>query len=118
MSIEDITIKDKEENDLKEEALADSLVNIKSKKALEKDLNELYKTKKFSIMLIDAKNFKKYNDVYGLKFHNDLIKAIGVKLDKMALQFNASIYHYDSDKFFIVTNHNLSLIHISEPTRR
>lgn len=106
MSIEDITIKDKEENDLKEEALADSLVNIKSKKALEKDLNELYKTKKFSIMLIDAKNFKKYNDVYGLKFHNDLIKAIGVKLDKMALQFNASIYHYDSDKFFIVTNHN------------
>ena len=67
---------------------------------MEKDLNELYKTKKFSIMLIDAKNFKKYNDVYGLKFHNDLIKAIGVKLDKMALQFNASIYHYDSDKFF------------------
>ena len=36
MSIEDITIKDKEENDLKEEALADSLVNIKIKKGFGK----------------------------------------------------------------------------------
>ena len=106
MSIEDITLKDKEERSLKEEALSDSLVNIKSKKALENDLTLLYKTKKFSIMLMDAKNFKKYNDVYGLKFHNDLIKAIGLKLDEMAFQFNASIYHYDSDKFFIVINHN------------
>lgn len=106
MSIEDITAGKAKEAQLINESLSDALVNIKSFKALDSDIIELYKTKKFSIMLMDAKNFKKYNDVYGLKFHNDLIKAIGLKLDKIKDDYKASIYHYDSDKFFIIINNN------------
>ncbi len=106
ISIEDITKRANEENELIKASFSDSLVNIKSVKALENDLAELYKTKKFSIMLMDAKDFKKYNDVYGLRFHNDLIKAIGLKLDGMRNDFKASIYHYDSDKFIIIIPNN------------
>ena len=106
MSIEDVSLREKEKNALLDESLSDSLVNIKSIKALENDLYELYKEKKFSIMLIDAKDFKKYNDTYGIKFHNDLIKAIGLKLDYLKEKYKADIYHYDSDKFFIVIPNN------------
>ena len=57
-------------------------------------------------MLFDAKNFKLYFDIYGLKFHNDLIRAIGLKLLEIKDKYQALMYHYDSDKFIVILKIN------------
>lgn len=105
-SICDISDKILNDNKLIKESYKDSLTTIKSYKNFIKDLEEYNKTKKYSVMLIDAKDFKYYSDIYGIKFHNDLIKAIGLKLNNLSVKYESVSYHYDSDKFLIIIPKN------------
>lgn len=105
-SLCDISSKIINENKLIKESYKDSLTTIKSYKRFILDLEQYNKTKKYSVMLIDAKDFKYYCDIYGIKFHNDLVKAIGLELNELSIKYESTSYHYDSDKFLIVIPKN------------
>ncbi|MGL4949489.1 MAG: EAL domain-containing protein [Anaeroplasmataceae bacterium] len=67
------------------------------------DVKEIFEEKKFSICILDIKNFKRFSDIYGIKFSNDLIKAMGITLLKVIEKYkNVDVYHFDSDKYIIL----------------
>lgn len=102
----DVTNDIKQQQNLNERASLDSLTPLKGFRGFEEDILTLNHEKKYSIMLFDAKNFKLYFDIYGLKFHNDLIKAIGLKMLDLKDKYQAYLYHYDSDKFIVILKMN------------
>lgn len=104
--IEDVSDDIKLKGKLHDKATLDSLTPLKGFRGFEEDIKELNKDKKYSVMLFDAKNFKLYFDIYGLKFHNDLIKAIGMKMQELSEKYQALMYHYDSDKFIVILKMN------------
>lgn len=87
-------------------ASVDPFTKLDSLNLLKQELKELNLIKHYSFVLFDAKHFKLYKDVYGIKFATDLILAIGIKLNEIVKKYDSKCYHYDSDKFIILLNNN------------
>ena len=99
----DITKDRQTVNEIREDAYNDSISKVFTKRKLDIDLDELIETNKFSLIMLNINDFKKYNELYGFEFGDQLIYAIGMYLkeyQKLAL----SIYHYDSDRFVLAIN--------------
>lgn len=102
----DRTIDEHMINEYKKTAEEDSFTRLKSLNHLKDTLETLYLDRKFSFVLLDAKHFKLYKDVYGQAFARDLILAIGLKLKKILQDYDGYAYHYDSDQFIILLKNN------------
>lgn len=103
--LEDKTEEYSEYLKLKKKSEEDVMTNLPSLNEFKERLKILEIDKKYSFILIGAKNFKLYKDVYGLKFSNDLIIAISLKL-KSSIKNDMYLYHYDSDKFILIVPKN------------
>ena len=97
--INDITDKVKKDEEKAFMALYDPLSGLYNKMKLDNDLDLLIKTNKFSLLALNIIDFKKYNDIYGYDFGDQLIFATGKYLKEY--DENITAYHFDGDKFIV-----------------
>lgn len=97
--INDITDKIKREEENVKMAQYDPLSGLNNKMKLDSDLDNLIKGNKFSLLALNIINFKKYNDIYGYDFGEQLIFAVGKYLKEY--DDKITCYHLDGDKFVV-----------------
>lgn len=84
-----------EENELM--AHFDPLSGLYNKSKLYNDLKVMIEENKFSLFALNIIDFKRYNEIYGYDFGDQLIFAVGKYLKEY--DPNNSAYHLDGDKF-------------------
>lgn len=97
--INDISQKVKEEENALLMAHYDPISGLYNKSKLSYDIYELVKEGKFSLLAFNVIDFKKYSDIYGLDFADQLVYAIG----KYFKEYDSanSVYYLGGDKFVL-----------------
>lgn len=82
-------------NELKEQALRDTLTNLPNRRAfnikLTKIGHQLHKTQSLTVMMIDIDCFKKFNDYYGHLKGDEAIAKVASILEEVAEKYNAFV---------------------------
>lgn len=103
--IEDISEYENTKNELVKLAYTHPLSKLNSELKLMMDIKDALPTKKFSLVLLDVKDFKLYSDLYGINFSNQLVYAIAKELTgAFENEFNVSVYHIDRDRYALLCN--------------
>ena len=100
--INDITDKVKQDEENVKMAQFDPISGLNNKMKLDNDLDNLISGNKFSLLALNIIDFKKYNDIYGYDFGDQLIFAVGKYLKEYDEKITC--YHYDGDKFVVSIN--------------
>ncbi|RUM65431.1 MAG: GGDEF domain-containing response regulator [Sulfurospirillum sp.] len=78
--------------------LHDSLTGLKNRAAL---IAELQKSKYAGLILIDIDNFHNYNELYGMKIGNDVLKGVASWLKQSSLGKRYEVYRIHADRFIL-----------------
>ena len=101
-SLLDITEKKKDEERLQKMLYEDSLTGLKNRLCFEKDMEERLKISgaKGSLLYMDIRNFKLYNELFGHQFGNRVLKEFAYMLN---LYFATAygIYRFSGDEFLV-----------------
>ncbi|MCK5762701.1 MAG: bifunctional diguanylate cyclase/phosphodiesterase, partial [Clostridiales bacterium] len=99
----DITEKREYENELRYLAYHDRLTGLKNRYKLEKDLKKFIKRDRlFSLFYIDLCDFKQFNDAFGHKYGDLLLKKIA---ETLLHNYNEDIlYRWQGDEFIIISD--------------
>ncbi len=108
-SLMDITEKKKTQERIDHMLYTDMLTGMKNRYCYEIELDEWLSNPnaKGSILCIDIRNFKLYNEIFGHSFGNKILKGFA-KLLPMYIPDNRGVYRLDGDEF---------LIHLGEYTQ-
>lgn len=103
--VEDITEATKINDKLVDLAYNDPLSKLKTKACLFNDLDLALENKKFAIAIISLANYKMYFDIYGYKFADDLVYAVGKTINSIKTLYKGlEVYHLENDKFLLLFN--------------
>lgn len=108
-SLMDITEKKKTQERMDHMLYTDMLTGMKNRYCYEMELGEQLSNPdaKGSILCIDIRNFKLYNEIFGHNFGNQILKEFA-KMLPMYIPDNRGLYRLDGDEF---------LVHLGEYTR-
>lgn len=81
------------------------LTRLPGNQTIEHKLKEIIKQEKFSILYFDLDNFKTYNDTYGFKKGDDLLKSTANLLKKTCDKNELFLGHIGGDDFIAVLDH-------------
>ncbi|MFD1706130.1 GGDEF domain-containing protein [Siminovitchia sediminis] len=81
------------------------LTGLPGNHMIEAKLKEILHKDQFSVLYIDLDHFKAYNDTYGFKRGDDLLKTIGELLKKVLHQDQAFLGHIGGDDFVAILPH-------------
>lgn len=103
---EQIKLKNEKLNRL---AITDALTGIFNRREFEKRLSKLWReppqhNPHFSILLIDADNFKKINDTYGHLAGDECLKSLSSILEKTVSDSLGCLARYGGEEFIILLN--------------
>ncbi|MEA2049525.1 MAG: EAL domain-containing protein [Campylobacterota bacterium] len=90
-----------------EKVRLDDITNLKSRTAL---LEDIEKSDKLNLALIDIKSFKHINDFYGHKVGDNLLKIIAKELKKYLENFDCKIYRIPIDIFAVTTTTDILVL--------
>ncbi len=109
-SLMDITESKKAQEQINHMLYIDPLTNMKNRYCYELELNKCLKNPGAagSVLCIDVRNFKLYNEIFGRAFGNQILKEFSEML-QMYLPVNLGIYRLEGDEF---------LIHLKEHDRQ
>ena len=99
----DVTEKREYENELRYLAYHDRLTGLKNRYKLEKNLNKfIKKDRMFSLFYIDLCDFKQFNDAFGHKYGDLLLKKIA---EILLHNYNEDVlYRWQGDEFIIISD--------------
>lgn len=100
--INDITETVKKDEESLFMAVYDPLSGLYNKSKLNNDLALLIEGNKFSLFALNIKDFKRYNDIYGYDFGDQLIFSVGKYIKEFDNELTC--YHLDGDKFVVAIN--------------
>ncbi len=101
--IDDITEAAKKEEALMDLAYNNPISNMQTELKLLNDLQAELGDRKLSLCLCEVVDFNLYKELYGYKFRNQLIYALGLRLkEAFSSDFRVSVYHIESDRFAIL----------------
>lgn len=76
------------------------ITNLPNRRLIDVEISSYYELEKFSVVLINFKDLKKYSYLYGYKFSEDLLRYIG----KMLVEYeddDLKFYHLNFDKIVV-----------------
>ncbi len=97
---EDYTKIEENKEQLITTAYHNPISNLKNNQSLEMEIHNYFELKKFSAILINFKDLKKYTYLYQEKFTLDILKYIGVILPKFNVEYD--YYHIFNDKMVVL----------------
>ncbi len=104
-SLMDITEQKKREAEMEQMLYSDSLTGLKSRRCFEKELEERLKDEdsRGSLLYMDIRKFKLYNELFGHSFGNRVLKDFA---NMLSLYFPAAlgIYRFSGDEFLVHLN--------------
>lgn len=96
-------------NELKEQALKDTLTNLPNRRAfnikLTKIGQQLHKTQSLTVMMIDIDCFKKFNDYYGHLQGDEVISKVASAIEEVAEKYNAFVARWGGEEFVMISQH-------------
>ena len=100
--IEDITNYKNEKKELLDLAYTNPISKKNTELKLLMDLKEINDIP-YALAIIEVDDFKLYSDLYGFNFTNQLIYALGDKLEEaIKNEFRLSLYHLERDRYAIL----------------
>ena len=110
MAVRDITERKKVEEELKQQALYDPVTNLYNRTQLLKHVTARRasprENMKTSLLFLDLDNFKTINDHYGHEKGDEVLKAVGKRLEKI-LRDEDIVARYGGDEFVIVYDYTV-----------
>lgn len=100
--IEDITVYKNEKNQLMDLIYLNPLSKKNNELKLLMDLKEISDIP-YALAIFEVNDFKLYSDLYGFNFANQLIYALGDKLEEeIKNEFRLKLYHLERDRYAIL----------------
>lgn len=105
-------------NSLKQELKLDKLTGLYNRGAFDNDLPEISGYEYYSLVLIDIDNFRTFNNEYGHKAGDIVLKKVSQTI-KANIRFKDAVYRYGGEEIIIVLNNcsKKSALDIAEKIR-
>lgn len=100
----DDSVKELNEQHENEMLYIDYLTRLKNRHAFEKDIMDVIRDEKFSMLMLDINYFKKINDCYGVNYGDTVLRSTAFYLKEF---FKTDmLYHFNADEFLVIISGN------------